>query len=513
MLKINNHNAFVNEIKKLDESLNDIKLHNIEIDRESLTIKYHFISDKTVSDVVKNKMIDYIERQTPEVFKYVDLDVSKIVSDPELIANSIYFYIKNNFPSVSMWLEKSDITIDTLGIKIKYTIDLVHDAKEYFESSDLLKQINDYLYTNFCSVFIGEIKEKFISETYKFDTSSVYLDAIDNLKIRTFSVSDVVVIDDKDVQTVASYMQDATEAGNVTLAGTITNVREKEAKNGKPFFIIDFTDTTAKMTGVYFTKKNTLDKIRTLCIGDDIICKGKLSYYGEKGLSLTIDKINKCTFPEEFVAEDLPIKKAPLYYTLIKPKPAEIIKVKGILEGEKPLPQEVLSTKYVSVDIETTGLNPISDVITEIGAVKIVNGAITETWSTLVDPQRKLDAKNIALTGITDEMLQGQPLIEDVFGDFALFCDGCTVVGHNMIEFDSKFLESSARKCGYEFDKKYEDTLFLAPKLLPELRRYKLNVIADHFGIEFRHHRALSDAMATAEVFLELKKIEKSLEK
>ena len=242
MLKINNHNAFVNEIKKLDESLNDIKLHNIEIDRESLTIKYHFISDKTVSDAVKNKMIDYIERQTPEVFKYVDLDVSKIVSDPELIANSIYFYIKNNFPSVSMWLEKSDITIDTLGVKIKYTIDLVHDAKEYFESSDLLKQINDYLYTNFCSVFIGEIKEKFISETYKFDTSSVYLDAIDNLKIRTFSVSDVVVIDDKDVQTVASYMQDATEAGNVTLAGTITNVREKETKNGKPFFIIDVSN-------------------------------------------------------------------------------------------------------------------------------------------------------------------------------------------------------------------------------------------------------------------------------
>lgn len=510
MFKISNHNAFINEIYKIDESLDGIKLHNIEIDRENLTIKYHFISDKTINDVVKNKLIDYIEGQTPPVFKYVDLTISKIVSDPELIANSIYFFIKNNYPSVSMWLEKADITVDTLGVKVKYTIDLVHDAKEYFESSDLLKQVNDYLYTNFCSVFIGEIKEKFISETYKLDTSSVYLNAIDNLKIRTLTVKDVVVIDDKEIQTVASYIQDATEVGNVTLAGTITNIKEKETKTGKPFFIIDFTDTTGKITGVYFTKKNTLDKIRTLCIGSDIICKGKLSYYGEKGLSLTIDKINKCTFPEDFVPEEPPLKKAPLYYSVVKPKLADVIKVKDMFAGEKPLPSEVLSTKYVSVDIETTGLNPLTDVITEIGAVKIENGVITETWTTLIDPKRKLDPKNIALTGITDEMLEGQPLIEDVFGDFALFTEGCKLVGHNIIDFDSRFLESCAKKIGYEFSKEYEDTVVLAPKLLPMLKRFKLNVVAEHFGIEFNHHRALSDAMATAEVFLELKKLENS---
>jgi DNA polymerase III alpha subunit (gram-positive type) len=155
-------------------------------------------------------------------------------------------------------------------------------------------------------------------------------------------------------------------------------MEEKQTKTGKPFFIIDFTDTTEKISGVYFTKESTLDKIREIAVGQDIVVRAKMSYYGEKGLSLTIDKINLCKFPEDFVMEELPLKNAPRVYRVVKPVPSELITSKNIFEEELLLGDDVLGKTFVCVDIETTGKNALSDAITEIGAVKIVDGKITE---------------------------------------------------------------------------------------------------------------------------------------
>ena len=114
------------------------------------------------------------------------------------------------------------------------------------------------------------------------------------------------------------------------------------SKTGKPFYIIDFTDTTAKMSGLYFTRSNTLDKIRDICVGCDIIVRGKLSYYGEKkDLSLTIDKISLCKFPENFVPEELPLKDAPKVYSIISPEPAKTVKISNLFDEEEILPQSI----------------------------------------------------------------------------------------------------------------------------------------------------------------------------
>ena len=509
MLEIGSSLAFIKEINALDEGLSTLKLHKIKINSENLAIRYEFISDRTINSSLKNILTEYVDSKTPNVFKTVEIDIAKIVADSELVVNEIYAFVKNHFPSVSMWFEKSDVVVEEMGMTIRYSLSLAQDAKEYFESNNVLRIINDHLFNSFCSTFIGDIKIKKLGKKFELDAHDVYISAIEDIKKRTFSVTDVIGIDEKTPPTVATYMADATEVGNVILAGTVTNIREKETKTGKPFYIIDFSDTTAKMSGLYFTRSNTLDKIRQIAVGNDIIIRGKLSFYGEKkDLSLTIDKISLCKFPENFVIEELPLKDAPKVYSIISPEPAKTVKISNLFEEEVVLPDEVLSKTYVSVDIETTGTNCFSDAITEIGAVKIENGKITEEWTTLINPCVEIPQKIVELTGIDDNMVADKPLIQDVIGDFLHFCEGAVLVGQNIIDFDAKFLEKAARDSKYKFNKEIEDTLIISRVVLPHLRRYKLNDLADHFGIEFLHHRALSDARATAEIFLELKKLE-----
>lgn len=513
MLKVGNKNSFLSEVSLLDESLLSVKIHEIEIDRENMTIKYVFISDKTISEDVKNKVLDYLERETPKVFSSIFLDIKKVVTDAELIVNAIYTFVKNNYHSVSMWFEKGDIKINELGSTVFYSISLAPDTKEYFDKNNITGVINEYLCKNFCSTFIGDTVKKKVSKTVNLGVDDLYANEIATFSARTYSVTDVVGIDEKDPPTVATYISDATDAGNYILAGTVLAVREKETKTGKPFFIFDFSDTTAKIGGLYFTKKNTIDKVREITVGQDIIIRGKMSYYGEKGLSLTIDKINLCKFPDNFVIKERPKKSAPHYFSNVLPKPATSLKVKSLFDETVDLPKEVLSKTIVSVDLETTGTNPLTDKITEIGAVKIVDGKIAEEWSALINPGIPIPERIIEITGIDDEMVADKPSISEIFGDFLCFCNGCTLLGQNIIEFDSKFLEKTANDLGYKFDKEYEDTLILARKILPQLKNHKLNTIADEFGIEFRHHRALSDAYATAEIYLELKRLESNRKK
>ena len=90
--------------------------------------------------------------------------------------------------------------------------------------------------------------------------------------------------------------------------------------------------------------------------------------------------------------------------------------------------------------------------------------------------------------------------------DFLKFIDGCVLVAHNA-DFDTKFIKRFANAEEYELKNKIMDSLALARETLPFLKKHDLHTIADHFGISFNHHRALSDAYATAEAFIEMMKI------
>ncbi len=158
------------------------------------------------------------------------------------------------------------------------------------------------------------------------------------------------------------------------------------------------------------------------------------------------------------------------------------------------------SDEIVCFDIETTGLKVTQEAITEIGAVRLRNGEIVDTFQTFVDPERRLTPEIIGLTGITDEMLRGAPKLKDALTAFLAFAGNAPLAAHNA-EFDISFIRAGCRKCGIPFEPTYIDTLILAQNLLPGLGKYKLDIVAEHLQLpQFNHHRASDDAVPVAQM-------------
>ena len=156
------------------------------------------------------------------------------------------------------------------------------------------------------------------------------------------------------------------------------------------------------------------------------------------------------------------------------------------------------SDEIVCFDIETTGLKVDREAITEIGAVVLKNGEVTDRFQTFVNPNRRLTPEIIGLTGITDAMLADAPQLKDALRAFLDFVGDRPLAAHNA-EFDIGFIRAGCRKVGLPFDPTYVDTLILAQNLLPELSKHKLDIVAEHLELPaFNHHRASDDAAMVA---------------
>ncbi len=152
------------------------------------------------------------------------------------------------------------------------------------------------------------------------------------------------------------------------------------------------------------------------------------------------------------------------------------------------------SDAFVAFDLETTGLNPETDTIIEIGAAVIQNGKEVERFQSFVDPQRKLEQKIIDLTGITDDMLAGAPKIDEILPKFLEFVDGRVLVAHNA-KFDTSFIRQACKNLDCPYELTSVDTLSLSQQLMPELNRFKLDIVAKALKLpNFNHHRAADDA-------------------
>ena len=161
-----------------------------------------------------------------------------------------------------------------------------------------------------------------------------------------------------------------------------------------------------------------------------------------------------------------------------------------------------LNDSYVVFDLETTGLSPDKNKIIEIGAVKVVDGAITERFSTFVNPEVPIPYNIEQLTSIKDDMVLDAPKIEEILPEFMKFCEGTVMVAHNA-EFDTGFIRKNCERMGLPFDFTIADTVALARILLPQLNRFKLDTVAKAVGVSLdHHHRAVDDAACTAEIFV-----------
>ena len=289
----------------------------------------------------------------------------------------------------------------------------------------------------------------------------------------------------------------------------ITEEVEAQNKYERKLFKWSLEDFTGSIPCVYFSNKETQTKLLTLADDTAIVVRGKIEedkYNG--GNSLIVQDISLCTLPEKF-EEKIVYKKERPFYEFVEPEKVVTYTQNDLMNFmvEKPVPEFLKNKPFVCYDFETTGLHyERGDRIIEIGAVKIENGKITERFMSYVDPERKIPAESSAVSGITDADVVGAPKDYQVLQDFFKFTRNAIIIGYNNINFDNVFLIGQGKKCRWDFASNETDDVFrYAQKLVHGVKNYKLGTIAEKLGVVLDNaHRAVYDALATAEVFIKL---------
>lgn len=156
---------------------------------------------------------------------------------------------------------------------------------------------------------------------------------------------------------------------------------------------------------------------------------------------------------------------------------------------------------YIALDLETTGLNPKYARILEVGAVKIKEGKVVDTYSKIVNAKTFLSDQIVNLTGITQRMMEQGEDIEKVIVELLDFCEDEVLLGHNIL-FDFSFVKKAAVNHKLTFEKKAIDTLKLARRFLPQLEKRSLEYLCEYYDIEQEEkHRAYFDAIAASKLY------------
>lgn len=504
--------TIIDKIRLIDVGLQRLKFKSVTVSRENRSVDVELICDKAVSFENENRVREQITAVLPDGFVLGEFKITKILADGELVAKSVYEYLERQHKSVAHSMSVENISAEVRDGLCAYTVSADDDVCRYLTDNSVLSEVSEYLSSVYCSDFTGNLKSvgKAIinEEILKVKTSS---SEYETLAVRSFKVGDPVKLWGDDIDPTALYMADSgLVSGDVTFAGTVTAINQKTTKNGKPFYVFEFTDTTDKLQGKVFLTKEKEKKIEKINVGTQILTKGDIAVFNGNN-SYVIRDLSFCEFPSDFVPEERAGKSVPDEYLLVKPSTIEDVSQGNLFAVEKDVEECLIGKKFVVVDIETTGLNYASgDKITEIGAVRIIDGKIVDKFQTLINPEQKISEEITRLTGIDDGMVADKPVFDKVLPDFYKYCDGCTIVAHN-IDFDYKFIKYMSSKTGYVFKNKGIDTLAFSKEVLPRLKNHKLNTVCDYFGIEFLHHRALSDAHATAKLFVKLAEVKKSL--
>ncbi len=504
---------FLNEIRSLPNLSNAI-INSVTLERESNRVTVKILTDKAFSAGEKEQATCVARKYIPEYFDF-EVAISKLTPDEDMVRRKIREAIKENFKTLYVTVREEDIKVEKKDAGYSYTVSVM----PAISVNGICDKITAYLKKCYCGEFFGEcVRGERSADDLEIEEEHENIEF--EIPIRKFEIRDFSFLEGTERRTEAVYLSDLNfESEKVTVCGVIEDIRERNYVNSKNqekvYYNFTISDTTAMLRATYFTRQKSIDKIKALKIGDSIVCTGKSEIYNGY-LRFTANCIDYGFTPENFVPEKRESKPVPEYYTVVKPQPFSDISQSDMFT-DISVPECLKGKTFVVFDLETTGLNcsPVSgnmDKIIEIGAYKVVDGAITECFSTFINPQRKLSEEIINLTGITEEMVKGAPVYEQVMPDFFKFCAGSVLVGHNAAGFDYKFIDYYCASLGYMFERKVIDTLPLSQELL-FLSNYKLNTVADKFGITFNHHRAIDDAYVTAKIFIELIKIKKSLPK
>lgn len=503
----------IEAVRASSENFRRAILRSVSVERATRTVKIEIVTDHAFTDGDRAGVERALKPFIPAYFGY-ELQIIKLSPDCAMVKRKIFEAVSAEFKALSVTLKEEDVQVEKSDGGFDYTVSVMPFMQN---DSAICEKITEYLKNNFCGEFFGKciVSEK-TAEDLKVDENGDEIEF--EIPVRSFKIEDFKYIEGTRKPTDAVYIADLNFASEeVVICGVIEEIEEREYTNKKgikkPYLSIVISDTTASVHFTYFVRQKSYEKIKKLKVGDSIVCIGSNENF-RGSLRFTADTIDYGRYPNGFKPKKRESKPVPMHYHFVKPQPFTDIEQADFFTVSS-MPECLKENSFVVFDLETTGLNssPTSgnmDKIIEIGAYKIEKGNICESFSTFINPQKKLSDEIIRLTGITEEMIADAPTYEQVMPDFFKFCNGSILVGHNIAGFDFKFVDYYCAKLGYIFDRKIIDTIPLSQELL-FLSNYKLNTVADKFNIVFNHHRAYDDALATAKIFIELIKIKKSL--
>ncbi|MDD7158225.1 MAG: exonuclease domain-containing protein [Firmicutes bacterium] len=501
------------------------KFEYIKLTRVDFFIKTQTVKMSLIYPMEKREEVEKSKAEIESAIKKViatpanlEIDMKAACFDLEYCKQVLGEFFKS-YPSVAPFIDSSGISFESDGQKVKLNLPLESDACSYCRERKIKEEVESFLdayFTEKIDVNFAETQHKSDGNgfsTYSDDCPKYYMSMEGG---RTIIPQNVTEFIGKKIDEPAMYIEDCNGSlteSVVVLCGTVNDFKELQKADGsKTFYKFNLVDYTGSMTCLVFTNKSVLpEKAKELHDGDAVVVRGQLNereFRGEKSLSVFVRAISKCTLPENFVKNEI-LREVPEHYTTIFPEPYIQETQSNLFDvdtKEEVLPYLVGKT-FVVYDFETTGTDTRICNITEIGAVKLVNGKFTETFSTLVNPGEKLSERVSELTHITDEMLEDQPTIDKVLPDFNKFCDGAILVGQNSNDFDYKILCRLASEQKLKFPDEHEDTLVIARKYLRTVHNYKLGTLAKYYDVVNENaHRALDDAITTAKVFMNLAK-------
>lgn len=348
------------------------------------------------------------------------------------------------------------------------------------------------------------------------------------------------------------------DSGRIVVWGDVFDIEKKVTKSGdKNIFTIDITDYTGSTTAKVFNSIKESAVIDNIKKGDTIVVQGDVEYdkyagelvvnarsigtaqkvkvvdnaekkrvelhmhtnmsqmdavtsagdlvnrayqWGHKAVAITDHGVAQA-FPDAMKAADKINKdeeKIKIIYGV------EAYFMDDLVESVKGDADTGFDGTFICFDIETTGLSAARDKITEIGAVKVENGVITDTFSTFANPEMPIPQKITQLTGITDDMVKDAPSQSEAVSAFLEFAGDNVIVAHNA-PFDTSFIAKACEDMGREYNYTSIDTVAISRAILTDIKNCKLDTVAKFLRLgDFNHHRATDDAEMLARIFINL---------
>lgn len=348
------------------------------------------------------------------------------------------------------------------------------------------------------------------------------------------------------------------DSGRIVVWGDVFDIEKKVTKSGdKNIFTIDITDYTSSTTAKVFNSIKESAVIDNIKKGDTIVVQGDVEYdkyagelvvnarsigtaqkvkvvdnaekkrvelhmhtnmsqmdavtsagdlvnrayqWGHKAVAITDHGVAQA-FPDAMKAADKINKdeeKIKIIYGV------EAYFMDDLVESVKGDADTGFDGTFICFDIETTGLSAARDKITEIGAVKVENGVITDTFSTFANPEMPIPQKITQLTGITDDMVKDAPSQSEAVSAFLEFAGDNVLVAHNA-PFDTSFIAKACEDMGKEYNYTSIDTVAISRAILTDIKNCKLDTVAKFLRLgDFNHHRATDDAEMLARIFINL---------